>query len=157
MNEKALEIGMTDTTFVEPTGLSSDNVSTGADVALLLAEVMNHEMIQRAMLQPTYTLSPSGRGDHTVNNTNWLLHEWTPHDFFVLRGGKTGYIPASMYNFTMQVEDEDTNLLDVVVMGAEYHESRFTEARDIASAVYDAYVWPSDPAYEDANAISNEE
>ena len=109
------------------------------------------------MLQPTYTLRPSGRNSHTVNNTNWLLHEWTPHDFFVLRGGKTGYIPASGYNFTMQVEDEDTNLLDVVVLGADYHESRFTEARDIASSVYDAYIWPNNPDYVNVETFTHEE
>ncbi len=150
MNEKASELGMSDSVFVEPTGLSSGNVSTAADVALLLSEAMSHEMIQRALLEPKYTLHSKKRRAHTVSNTNWLLHEWTPHDFFVLRGGKTGYIAASRYNFTMQVEDEQNNILDVVVLGAAHQEARFTEARDIATAVYDTYVWPNDPTYSEA-------
>jgi len=81
--------------------------------------------------------------EHHLWNTNWLLLGWIPYDGFILRGAKTGYIPRSRYNFTVQVEDTDGHIIDVVVLGAEAHEARFTEARDIAKAVFEAYRWPS--------------
>ncbi len=77
-------------------------------------------------------------------NTNWMLLGWVTNDFYKLYGGKTGYIVASGYNFTMRVENEDNHILDVVVLGADSHEGRFTEARDVAEWVFDNYTWPED-------------
>ena len=73
-------------------------------------------------------------------NTDWILLDWIPNEFAVFHGGKTGYITASGYNFTMRVEN-DGHMLDVVVLGASSHEGRFTEARDIAKWVFTNYKW----------------
>ncbi len=52
MNRKARELGMKDTHYVEPTGLSSRNQSTARDLALLVHEAYQHPLLRQ------YTTSP---------------------------------------------------------------------------------------------------
>jgi D-alanyl-D-alanine carboxypeptidase len=144
MNTRAQELGMMDTRFADPTGLDPANISTAYDVSLLLDEALKHEQIVTALMKKEITIASFERQqDHDVWNTNWLLLKWIPHEFPVLRGGKTGYIPESGYNFAVQIGDDAGHVLSVVVLGAEEHESRFTVARDVAAAVFEAYTWPS--------------
>lgn len=143
MNQKALELGMTNTIFSDPTGINDTNVSSASDLALLLNEVLRHEKIQTALLTTEYNLySEQRKQGHHMWNTDWLLLGWIPHNFTEFYGGKTGFINASGYNFTMRVGDGLSRLLDVVVLGTDKHEARFTEARDIAEWVFANYSWP---------------
>lgn len=145
LNQKARELGMANTIFVDSTGLDAGNVSTASDVAILMQEAMRHERIRRALLTKEYNLYSRERGKpHHLWNTNWLLLDWIPHQFADLRGGKTGYIPESGYNFVLQAADEAGHALAVVILGAATHEARFTEARDLAEWVWENYRWPAD-------------
>lgn len=143
MNQKAIELGMRDTQFTDPSGLDETNISTPADAALLLNESLLNEKIRNTLLIREHNLySRERQKAHHVWNTNWLLLGWIPHTFARVEGGKTGYIPAAGYNFTVRVEDSAGHLLDIVVFGALNHEARFTEARDAAVSVFQAYRWP---------------
>ena len=78
-------------------------------------------------------------------STNWLLLPgWIPHDFGAMPPiGKTGYTVQAGFNFAGFFTDEKTGrTLFVVALGAEAHEKRFTETRDIARWVVDNYIWP---------------
>lgn len=142
MNEKAKEMGMTQTHFVEPTGLDANNVSTAADASLLLGAAIEKEEILNALQQKEYTLSSKERGSsHHMWSTDWLLLGWIPYNGFTLVGGKTGFINASGYNFVMQAKNADGKKVNVIILGAEVHEDRFTEARDITNDVFEAYSW----------------
>ena len=62
MNEVAAEIGMTSTTFLDPTGLSSDNRSVAPDVVRLIDETLKVDAIREAtQLQVTTFTGTSGR------------------------------------------------------------------------------------------------
>jgi len=141
MNQKARELGMSDTTFVEPTGLDENNLSTASDLAILLSEAVRNEKISQELLTKEQSLYSKERGEkHHLWNTNWLLLGWIPSDFtgFI---GKTGYTVAAGYNFVTRLTAADGRILDVVVLGADKHEARFTEARDVAKAVLENYHW----------------
>ena len=141
MNQKALELGMTDTHFTDPTGLDDTNVSSASDIVILLNEVLKHDKIQTALLTKEHDLySQQRQKSHHMWNTDWLLLGWVEHDFERFYGGKTGFINASGYNFSMRVGNG--HLVDVVVLGAGDHEARFTEARDIAKWSLQNYIWP---------------
>ncbi|MBU2542749.1 serine hydrolase [Patescibacteria group bacterium] len=143
MNSKARELGMLDTYFTDASGLDDSNVSTASDVVMILREVMNQEKIWQTLITPEYNLYSNEREkSHHMWNTDWLLLGWVPHNFNKFYGGKTGYITASGYNFTMRVGNEANNILDIVVLGANSHEARFTEARDVAEWVFENYEWP---------------
>ena len=143
MNEKARELGMANTVFVDPTGLDAGNVSTASDLAIIMQEAMRHERIRNALLTKEYSLYSTERGkEHHLWNTNWLLLGWIPSELREIRGGKTGYIPESGYNFVLQTADQAGHALTVVILGAATHEARFTEARDAAEWVWANYRWP---------------
>ncbi|MEK7083965.1 MAG: hypothetical protein AAB932_01920, partial [Patescibacteria group bacterium] len=72
----------------------------------------------------------------------WLLLGWIPHQFPKFIGGKTGYITVSGYNFVVEVEDAAGRRVAAVILGANAHEARFTEARDIAKWAFENYQWP---------------
>ncbi len=79
MNAKARSLGMTQTRYVEPTGLSTHNVSTAHDLAKLLIASRNYPMLSElsttrektvAFRKPNYTLGFRNT-DHLVNKSNW--------------------------------------------------------------------------------------
>lgn len=145
MNEKARELGMIDTMFVDPTGLDESNISSASDVALLLSEALRSETIQNVLATSELNIATTeGKYPKHIWNTNWLLLRWIPHSLVSLLGGKTGYVPAAGYNFAMEVANKEGNVLQVVILGAETHEARFSEARDIAQWIFENYVWEQD-------------
>jgi len=142
MNEKSLELGMIDTAFFEPTGLDSRNVSTPSDVAILLSEALSDEVIAKTLqTQELDLFSKQREKKNHIWNTNWILLGWIPSQIEIV-AGKTGFINQSLYNFTGRFKGDDGRLVDVVIMGADTHEARFTEARDIVADSLDAYTWP---------------
>lgn len=144
MNSLAAEYGMTESTFVEPTGLNANNVSTPQNISILLDKALSTPAIRDGLRTIEHTIySEEREKSHHMWNTNWLLLDWIPNDFYYIIGGKTGFIDASRYNFSTRVVTIDGKILDVVVLGAASHEERFTVARDVIDAVLDAYTWGS--------------
>ncbi|MCB9799038.1 D-alanyl-D-alanine carboxypeptidase [Candidatus Nomurabacteria bacterium] len=158
MNSRATELGMSNTRFVEPTGLDEGNVSTAAQLTKLLSAALEKEEIRNALLTQEYTLYSKEREvEHHMWNTNWLMLGWIVNtgQFEEFLGGKTGYIPAAGYNFAMRVANAEGNEIDVVVLGTDFHEARFEEARDIAGWVFENYQWPEKKQKEDAGQEDN--
>lgn len=142
MNAKAKELGMTDTFVKDPTGLDPNNLSTASDVAILIAEAMRHGKIRDTLLIREINLQDA-RGGHKLHiwNTDWLLLNWIPNSFTEFKGGKTGYIAASDYNFVMQVGDGQGHLVNIAVLGAASHEARFIEAQKVAEWIFKNFEW----------------
>ncbi|OGH60173.1 MAG: hypothetical protein A2725_04685 [Candidatus Magasanikbacteria bacterium RIFCSPHIGHO2_01_FULL_33_34] len=143
MNQKARELGMTETTFVEPTGLDEGNKSSASDIVILLNNALENTKIVEALKTPEYNLySKQREKSHHMWNTDWLLLGWVNNDFAEVLGGKTGYTNAAGYSFAVSIRNNDGRVVDVVVLGAEEHEDRFTESRDLANMVFENYQWP---------------
>ncbi|NWB88271.1 D-alanyl-D-alanine endopeptidase [Pseudomonas gingeri] len=79
MNAKARSLGMINTHYVEPTGLSVHNVSTARDLSKLLMAARHYPMLSElsttrektvAFRKPNYTLGFHNT-DHLVNKDNW--------------------------------------------------------------------------------------
>lgn len=88
MNEKAQELGMTDTNFVNPTGLHDDNhYSTCRDIAILLENCIQNETLRNTMQTDTYTDNLG----YVMKNSWKSLQEYSATSTPGLLGGKTGY------------------------------------------------------------------
>lgn len=81
MNAKARELGMNNTHYVEPTGLSIKNVSTARDLSKLLIATKNYPLIGQlstthedmaSFRNPTYTL-PFRNTNHLVYRPDWNI------------------------------------------------------------------------------------
>ena len=71
MNAKATEIGMTNTHYEEPTGLSKENVSTADDLLKLMMVAATHPIIGELSSMPKAVVT-TGNKIIKVNNTNPL-------------------------------------------------------------------------------------
>nr|WP_314488350.1 D-alanyl-D-alanine endopeptidase [uncultured Pseudomonas sp.] len=81
MNAKAKSLGMMNTHYVEPTGLSMHNVSTARDLSKLLSAARKYPMLSQlsttkektvAFRKPNYTLGFRNT-DHLVNKDKWNI------------------------------------------------------------------------------------
>jgi D-alanyl-D-alanine endopeptidase (penicillin-binding protein 7) len=87
MNAKAAVLGMTNTRFVEPTGLSSNNVASAHDLAKLVVAAAEHPIIRQYSTDSQYAVDPGG-ATLRYKNSNVLVAnpDWE------ISLQKTGYI-----------------------------------------------------------------
>jgi D-alanyl-D-alanine endopeptidase (penicillin-binding protein 7) len=127
MNEKAQELGLESTSYVEPSGLSSDNVSSAYDLARLIAYAAADERIGAIMRKTSFT-THVGKRTITANSTNQIVRSG---DIDVV-GGKTGFIGRSGYCLaTLLRLPQSGQQVAFVVLGAKSNASRFWETRHL--------------------------
>lgn len=99
MNRKSRELGMADTRYVEPTGLSSLNQSSARDLATLVKAAHGYPLIRELSTSPEYEVAV-GRRQLQFHNTNRLVHnpEWD------ISLQKTGYISEAGRCLVMQAK-----------------------------------------------------
>ncbi|MEE1938390.1 serine hydrolase [Streptomyces sp. TRM 70361] len=96
MNDTAKELGMTNTTYTDASGLRKDTVSTAADQVKLGKKVMDFELFREVVKQPSYT----DRNGTAHSNWNRLV----PYNNAV--GIKTGTTTAAGGNLLFAGEKE---------------------------------------------------
>lgn len=108
MNRKATELGMRDTRYVEPTGLSSDNRSSARDLALLVSAAYQRPILRDLSTSPGYEVDV-GRRTLQYNNSNRLVKspEWD------IGLQKTGYISEAGRCLVMQAKIAGRQLIMV--------------------------------------------
>lgn len=127
MNEKALELGLEHTTYADPSGLLSANVSSAYDMARLISFASADERVASIMRKAHYTVLTSRRVIN-INNTNQLLVKGDVD----VRGGKTGFISKAGYCLATLLRLPQTNQrVAVVVLGARSNAGRFMETRHL--------------------------
>lgn len=143
MNAKAVDLGLKQTKFVEPTGLDPANQSTAKEIAWLLRFALSEKIIQEAVAKKNYTfrLMPNGP-TRNIRSTNVLLSERLPVGAVKIIGGKTGYVEEAGYCFAVVLENQEGRQIIAVVLGSDSHYGRFSEARALAEWVFSAYEWP---------------
>lgn len=127
MNNMADSIGLTNSFFVEPTGLDAKNVGSARDVYRLLKEVLKNDEISELMSNPEYLFN-NGKVVKKVFSTNVFKLGILPFSGDTIIGAKTGYIPEAGYHFAMEALDNFGNVRQIIILGAQEHFSRFSEA-----------------------------
>jgi D-alanyl-D-alanine endopeptidase (penicillin-binding protein 7) len=127
MNEKAAELGLTSTTYADPSGLDVENVSSAYDMARLITSAGGDERLSAIMRMPEYTFTTSRR-TITIRSTNLLVRTGG----FDVRGGKTGFIAKAGYCLATLLKLPDLNQsFAVVVLGARSSSGRFLETQNL--------------------------
>jgi D-alanyl-D-alanine endopeptidase (penicillin-binding protein 7) len=121
MNQKASELGLTNTSFVEVTGLDERNVSSATDVARLLHAAADNSTIRQISTTPYYDFRSATRA-HRIVNTNRLLHNQS----LEIVGGKTGFINEAGYCLATWIRAEGRDMI-AVVLGAPTNATRFAD------------------------------
>ncbi|MGE4052157.1 MAG: D-alanyl-D-alanine endopeptidase [Piscinibacter sp.] len=97
MNAKAALLGMSDTHYVEPTGLSSKNQSSAKDLATLVKAAHEHQIIRDLSTSPEYSVAV-GKREMQFRTTNALVRNPT----WEIGLQKTGYISEAGRCLVMQ-------------------------------------------------------
>ena len=113
MNEKAQALGMQDTHYIEPTGLSSKNHSSARDLAHLVNVASADPLLREFTTSPDYQVAV-GRRKLMFNNTNRLVRN--PNWDIGLQ--KTGYIVEAGQCLVMQARVAGRKLIMVFLDSA---------------------------------------
>ena len=125
MNTKARELGLPNTHFTEPTGLSIMNVSTARELVTLVQAAQRYPEIVQASQSSQVKIQIKKKW-LIFKNTNPIIGK--RHNFIV---SKTGYIKASGGCIVMML-DTDVGRRIVVVLGSKNTHTRIPEAEFIA-------------------------
>lgn len=141
MNKKAEEIGLTDATFADPTGLLPENQATARDVEKLLVKALDEEEVKETVVKKTYVFQPiNSSKTYYVKSTDELLWSFLNEAPYELIGGKTGYLDEAGYNLAVEVQ-RDGHKIIVVVLDSETAEDRFKEVKGLADWTFENYIW----------------
>lgn len=128
MNEAVEGWGAESTFFVEPTGLSPENVSSAWDYAIITKEVLTHPIIQKASTMPEYRFTTAnGAKSRLIKNTNTIIRANT----YKVTGSKTGYLDEAGYCLMVRVAGADGRNLIVVTLGADNRDKSFYETEEL--------------------------
>jgi len=141
MNQKAIEIGMTETNFSDPTGLSSENRATAHDVVALLHTALENENIRLATEQAATTITDKDGSVYQLENTNELLIGFINQNPYKIVGGKTGYLPEAGYCLGVQMEKDSGKDIFVVVLGSDSLAGRLNDVKALTVWAYQTYEW----------------
>lgn len=139
MNERAAQIGMKDTKFMNTHGLPDEgHYSTAYDLYLLCLEAMKNETFMDIAHTETYTVPPTNKKPEgrTLNTTNRLISKRVSPEYLYsyARGIKTGHTKDAGYCLASSAEKDGLALISVV-LGAEREEEgtirSFTETKEL--------------------------
>ena len=141
MNQRAAELGCTNTKFINANGLDGmgeKTMTSARDIALISCELLKHPKI----LDYTGIWMDSIRGGtFSLANTNKMLKSYPG-----LTGLKTGYISEAGYCISASAERDGLSLV-AVVMAAPTKENRMADASALLNygfANFAAYTPPAD-------------
>ena len=125
MNAKAQMLGMSDSHFVDPTGLSPDNRSSANDLVQLVKAAYEHDVIREFSVSGELAL-PVGKRSVRYGNTNRL----TANPDWEIGLQKTGYISAAGRCLVMQAVIEGKRVV-MVLLDSVGKYSRLADAQRI--------------------------
>ena len=142
MNQRAQELGMEDTTFLNCTGLPAQgHVTSAHDIALMSRElILNHPSIRE---YTTIWMDSIRNGEFGLTNTNRLVrfYEGTT-------GLKTGFTSSAQYCMSATAERDGMELI-AVVMKSPSTNQRFDDAKALLDYGFANYtvvsVYPEAP------------
>lgn len=131
MNAKARALGMMATHFVEPTGLSSENVASARDLSKLIVAAHAHPAIARYSTDSRYSVN-TGKKRLDYVNSNRLIGTggWD------IKLQKTGYITEAGRCLVMKVTVGHRPVI-MVLLNSNDHGTRFADARRLRDWIRD--------------------
>jgi D-alanyl-D-alanine endopeptidase (penicillin-binding protein 7) len=113
MNEKAAELGMTNSHFMDPTGLNPGNVSTADDLAKMVEAAHKYPLIREYTTSDSFRIESEEKRRRILSyvNSNRLIksHQWD------IGLSKTGYISEAGRCLVMQAMIADKPMIIVLL------------------------------------------
>ncbi len=121
MNDKAKELGATNTNFQNPNGLDStyeDHVTTARDLAIMARYGMTLPKFREVVNTVNYTIPATSKQPERnyITNSNkmiWKINKSQRYEF--CNGIKTGYTLKAQHCFVSSAKKEDVEIISVVL------------------------------------------
>ena len=134
MNEKAKELGLKDTHFVNPTGLDEDNhYSSAYDMSVIARELIKHEQIFNYTSIYEDYLRKGSKNEYWLVNTNKLIKTYNGAD-----GLKTGMTDNAGYCMAVTAKRNGMRLL-AIVLGEDNGKIRNQETAELLDYGFNLY------------------
>lgn len=143
MNNRAAELGCTNTHFNNPNGLPDEDHWTSAhDMALIAAEAYRNDTFRAIMNTKSYTIPPTNKhADQTPLHNHHLMiypfHGNYSHLYDYCVGGKTGYTNAAGSTLVSYAEKDDLPIVCVVMR--EKSPNHYTDTRAVFDYCFENY------------------
>jgi serine-type D-Ala-D-Ala endopeptidase (penicillin-binding protein 7) len=111
MNQKALELGMSETRFVDSSGLSDENVSTARDLAWMVDAAYREPLIREYTTLRSHTVEINKGRKMTFANSNQMVR----YAHWDIGLSKTGYLDAAGRCLVMQANIGTTPVIIVLL------------------------------------------
>ena len=136
MNNRAAELGMADTHFVNCTGLddepnAAEHLTTAYDIALMSRELLKHDRIREFT---TIWMDTVRNGEFGLSNTNKLVRFYQG-----TTGLKTGYTSSAGHCLSASAERDGLELIAVVLHCSSSGE-RFQSAKELLDYGFAGYT-----------------
>src|SRR3989339_374181 len=135
MNAKARELDMYNTRFLDPTGLSSNNVSTAHDLVKMVAAARDYALIHQYTTTTSYSVDNWKGREMRFNNTNPLVKN-ASWDIGV---SKTGYINEAGRCLVMQAQIRQRSVI-IVLLDSAGKNTRIGDANRVKKWIESANV-----------------
>lgn len=127
MNDKAIKIGMKETTFNNPSGLDEEkgNISSAYDMGKLMSYAMKNKEFRKIVSTKEYTLK-TNKNVYKWKNKNKLLFTYK-----YITGGKTGFTKIAKRTLITSASKDNLNLTVVTLNDGndwEDHQNLYEEA-----------------------------
>jgi len=153
MNARAKALGMINTTYVDPTGLSNRNRSTARDLARLVAEASGNPLMREFSTTPAHLATLNGRTLQYRNSNRLVRNQNTGWDIELQ---KTGYIVEAGRCLTMLTKVGGHNLV-MVLLDADSNNTRVADAQRLRKFVVAQNGWQDQPVLAKASAPAREQ
>ena len=142
MNQKAAELGCTNTNFLNANGMHDDNhYTTASDLAKIATYCMENETFMEIIQTESYTLPATEQypsTDRYLKNTCALISESSKYYYQYAIGGKTGYT-SQAGNCLVCFAKQDETYLICVLLKANSSAERFSDAEILFEYGYNNY------------------
>ena len=127
MNNLVDSWGATSTHFLEPTGLSPQNVSSPLDYAIISKEIFTNPLLEKITKTLKYSFKTINTGHwHTIRNSDQLLFT---NDYQII-GSKTGYLDEARHCLMTRVKTKKGNLI-LINFGSKTKTDEFSDNKKL--------------------------
>lgn len=145
MNEKATQLGLKNTHFVNPSGLHDDNqYTTASDMAIIMQHALKYPMFVQISSSVSYRHAPirkykdPNNSNNQVLNTNSIMVPGSGYYYNGMTAGKTGHTSLAGYNLAASAKRNNMHLI-CIILNAKEDKTRFKYAKLLFDFGFDNY------------------
>ena len=153
MNDKAIQIGCTNTHFVNPNGVhNKDHYTTAYDLCLIANYAMKNDVFRQIVSTTSYTVPATNKYNERISiNTNKLLHKTNEktntnniYYYEFATGIKTGYTTFANNCLVASAKKDDVEFI-IVLLGSkpfetDFDSQRYSDAKNLFMTAFDNYT-----------------